>query len=469
MTVSRTEDECGCHGVILQLGSVSILYSVCSMRHRIRGRLWAGTCLARGGWRLGDGSRRELRGVERMGGSLIKNDWSGGAGEVDRIERGKTDSFGRKKRSLSMNRTAYSRGVLRPLERLLVLGTFSGLSEGDLLARFVCDRDESAFEAIVARHGPMVMGICRRLLAQSQDVDDAFQSTFLVLVKKARSLRDRELLGNWLYGVAVRVAMRARRDRLRRRSREQPVCALTAAIRDSDGEQSRAAIAAGCGSRAAAKEVSGADHPVLLRRHDPRPGGRATGLSGRNDTQPDGQGPRATAVTVEQTRVRANTAFHEHAASAEWRVSSELLARTVNAAIGVTARQSIAAGVITVSTPTLARGAIKTMPLFKMIKIAAIFVAIGAAGGGAGLAARQLGSERAGEAARSVSSPEPIEKAIQALEEARNQIKQRSRPAGRRRSGDQGTAEGAREPEGSDQASRSSAACLWSGMKSRKG
>lgn len=135
-----------------------------------------------------------------------------------------------------MNRTAYSRGVLRPLERLFVLGTFSGFSEGELLARFVSDRDEAAFGAIVARHGPMVMGICRRLLNHSQDVEDAFQSTFLVLVKKARSLRDCELLGNWLYGVAVRVAMRARRDRLRRRSREQPVCALTAAIRESDGE-----------------------------------------------------------------------------------------------------------------------------------------------------------------------------------------------------------------------------------------
>ena len=71
------------------------------------------------------------------------------------------------------------------------------------------------------------------------------------------------------------------------------------------------------------------------------------------------------------------------------------------------------------------------MPLSKMITVAAIFVAIGAAGGGAGLAARQLGSERAGEAARSVSSPEPIEKAIQALEEARNQIIQdRDRLAG---------------------------------------
>ena len=70
--------------------------------------------------------------------------------------------------------------------------------------------DESAFEALIARHGPMVLGVCRQLLRDPNDVDDAFQATFLVLVRKAGTLRRRDLLGNWLYGVAHRVATRAR-------------------------------------------------------------------------------------------------------------------------------------------------------------------------------------------------------------------------------------------------------------------
>src|SRR5262249_42178275 len=85
-----------------------------------------------------------------------------------------------------------------------------GATEGELLDRFIRSRDEAAFEALMARHGPMVLGICRRLLRDPNDVDDAFQATFLVLVRKAGTLRRRDLLGNWLYGVAHRVATRSR-------------------------------------------------------------------------------------------------------------------------------------------------------------------------------------------------------------------------------------------------------------------
>jgi RNA polymerase sigma factor (sigma-70 family) len=94
------------------------------------------------------------------------------------------------------------------------------LSDGELLERFVSGRDESAFAALVSRHGPMVLGVCRRLLRHAQDAEDAFQATFLVLVRKAGGIGRRELLGNWLYGVAVRVAGRARLTAARRRTRE---------------------------------------------------------------------------------------------------------------------------------------------------------------------------------------------------------------------------------------------------------
>jgi RNA polymerase sigma factor (sigma-70 family) len=106
--------------------------------------------------------------------------------------------------------------LIRQLERLYRRGTTIGLSEGELLERFVQTRDESAFEALLVRHGPMVLSVCRRYLRDSHDIDDAFQATFLILVRKAGALRRRDLLGNWLYGVAYKVASRARSMAARR-------------------------------------------------------------------------------------------------------------------------------------------------------------------------------------------------------------------------------------------------------------
>ncbi len=108
---------------------------------------------------------------------------------------------------------------LRPVNTLFSVGTSIGLSDRELLERFVGDSraaSESAFAALVARHGPMVMGVCRRALVDPHDVDDAFQATFLVLVCKARSVCVSDSLGRWLYGVSRRVARRARLAAARR-------------------------------------------------------------------------------------------------------------------------------------------------------------------------------------------------------------------------------------------------------------
>ncbi len=121
-----------------------------------------------------------------------------------------------------------SSGVLiRGLARLFRDGTSGGLTEGELVQRFVADGDESAFTLLVARHGPMVLGICRQLLHDPNDVDDAFQATFLVMVRKAASLRQSDLLGNWLYGVATRVAARTRAHSARRLARIAPHCEVS--------------------------------------------------------------------------------------------------------------------------------------------------------------------------------------------------------------------------------------------------
>ena len=96
--------------------------------------------------------------------------------------------------------------VLDSVARLFESGTVAALGESQLLDRFAAEGDPAAFEAILRRHGPMVLGVCRRVLDDPNDVDDAFQATFLLLVKKARSIRNRDDLGTWLHGVARRVA-----------------------------------------------------------------------------------------------------------------------------------------------------------------------------------------------------------------------------------------------------------------------
>jgi RNA polymerase sigma factor (sigma-70 family) len=112
-------------------------------------------------------------------------------------------------------------------EALRRLGRFGGLqgdlaqTDAQLLERFARRRDESAFAALVARHGPMVLGVCRRLLHDANDADDAFQAVFLVLARKAGAIPRQTLLGPWLYGVAWRVALRLRGRALRRRMHER--------------------------------------------------------------------------------------------------------------------------------------------------------------------------------------------------------------------------------------------------------
>jgi RNA polymerase sigma factor (sigma-70 family) len=111
-------------------------------------------------------------------------------------------------------------GVVRRLREVTSRHAAGERSDAELLREFVCSGDESAFTALVRRHGPLVLGVCRRVLRNGADADDCFQATFLVLVRKARSLRRPESLANWLYGVAYRVARKARVAAARRQAKE---------------------------------------------------------------------------------------------------------------------------------------------------------------------------------------------------------------------------------------------------------
>ena len=122
-------------------------------------------------------------------------------------------------------------GALQNVQALFNLGTIGGLTDAELLGRFADRRDdvaELAFAALLERHGPMVLRVCRSILRDEHDAQDAFQGTFLILVRRAASVRKRESVASWLHGVALRVAACARTAMTHRRKHEKRAVELTA-------------------------------------------------------------------------------------------------------------------------------------------------------------------------------------------------------------------------------------------------
>src|SRR5438105_2957622 len=113
--------------------------------------------------------------------------------------------------------------VIRHLGRVVLTRDSMRLTDGQLLRDYTGHRDSAAFAAIVRRHAPMVWGVCRRALDNHHDAEDAFQATFLVLVRKAASIAPPELLANWLYGVAHQTALKARSTSRKQKLRERQV------------------------------------------------------------------------------------------------------------------------------------------------------------------------------------------------------------------------------------------------------
>jgi RNA polymerase sigma factor (sigma-70 family) len=119
--------------------------------------------------------------------------------------------------------TSQISGVLQRLRRVLLLRDGAGLTDGQLLEDYISRGEEAALGVLVRRHGPMVWGVCRRVLRNHHDAEDAFQATFLVLVRRAASIVPREMVANWLYGVAHQTALKARATAAKRMQRERQV------------------------------------------------------------------------------------------------------------------------------------------------------------------------------------------------------------------------------------------------------
>ncbi len=113
------------------------------------------------------------------------------------------------------------------LRDLFGVGTATGLGDGQLLARYSCSNDAVAFEALLARYGPMVLATCRAVLKSEHDVEDAFQTTFLVLARKAHSIRCTDTLAGWLHRVANRAAVQTAVEVKKRQRKEAEVSAMT--------------------------------------------------------------------------------------------------------------------------------------------------------------------------------------------------------------------------------------------------
>src|SRR5437763_3160303 len=111
--------------------------------------------------------------------------------------------------------------VLLGLQRAVLVRSLAERTDGELLDLFLAQKSDAAFEVLVRRYGPLVFGICRRILHHAHDAEDAFQATFIVLMRKARSIVKRDALAAWLHGVAYKIAMRAKGMSVRRQRSER--------------------------------------------------------------------------------------------------------------------------------------------------------------------------------------------------------------------------------------------------------
>ncbi len=316
--------------------------------------------------------------------------------------------------------------AIKQIETLFDVGTLAGLLDGPLLQRFVDGRDGPAFEAIVARHGPMVFNVCRRILLEPVDIEDAFQATFLILVRKAGTLRDRRRLGPWLYGVAQRVASRARSQSIRRRSRERPEIVEAAVESESSADLERRELLAILDEelarlperlRAAVVlcDLEGRTYEEAARHLGVRPGTLKSRLASarrrlRHRLIRRGVAP-ATATLV------AGLA----ASSVRAAVPASLSASTVDAAVRCLMGRAAAAGAgsASVSVSILTEGVLTTMFLSKLRTIGAILLAAGTCAAGLGVLAQTPSQTQTQTGTRYDEPIRQLEQQLQSLKLAR--------------------------------------------------
>ncbi|HTU21362.1 MAG TPA: sigma-70 family RNA polymerase sigma factor [Gemmataceae bacterium] len=293
--------------------------------------------------------------------------------------------------------------VIQHLRRVL-LQENAGLTDGQLLGIFIESRDEAAFAALVKRHGRLVWNVCRRLLGP-QDAEDAFQATFLVLCRKAASIRRREMLASWLYGVAYQTALQARRTAARRRRWEKQVVDMPEpAVMETDLwhdlqpllDQELSRLPDNYQMVILLCDLEGKTRKEVARQLGLPEGTVASRLT------------RARAILAKRLARHglAVTGGTLAAVLSQKAVSASVPASTMKGVAVVAAGQVATTGALSVKVAALAEGVLKTMLLNKLVKLMELLLVLGVLSGGAGLIYHMQAAEPAKQ--RRVSSAPPV-------------------------------------------------------------
>jgi RNA polymerase sigma factor (sigma-70 family) len=277
--------------------------------------------------------------------------------------------------------------VIHHLRRTALRQDGAGLADGELLECYITRQDEAAFEALVRRHGPMVLGVCRRILRNSADADDAFQATFLVLVRKAASIRPRGMVSNWLYGVAHNTALKAKAMNNKRRVKEKEAGSMKKAeVAEEVWRQLQVLL-----DEEMCRLPDKYRVPIVLCDLE----GNTIKEAARHLEWPQGtlatrlaQGRRMLAKRLSKHDLTLSvgalaTLLSQGAASAS--VPAPLVISTIKAASLFAAGQAVMTGVVSATVTALTEGVLKTMLLNKLkgvLVAVALVVAVLAGGGG---------------------------------------------------------------------------------------
>lgn len=286
--------------------------------------------------------------------------------------------------------------IIQHLCRLVSSGKADELTDPELLDCFAAQQDEAAFAVLMRRHGPMVLAVCRRVLGNANDAEDAFQATFLILIRKAGSLSRPERLGNWLYGVAYRTALDARAHRSRRQARERQVAEMPASETAPDTvwqdvrpilddelnrlpEKYRAPLVY-CYLEGKTKEETA--------RHLGWPEGT---VSGRLARAKDLVRERLSRRGVTLTPAAFGVLLAANAAPAA--VPAPLLDTTLRVGLLFAAGQAASAGALAEPVAALTERVLRTMSLLKLKTAATVLLVLGLLATGAGVLAYQTWGE----------------------------------------------------------------------------
>ena len=266
--------------------------------------------------------------------------------------------------------------VVEHLRKTVLWQEEGHLSDGQLLDRFLETRDHAAFAALVHRHGPMVWGVCLRIVGHADDAEDAFQAAFLILVRKAAAVKPREAVGNWLYGVASHAALKARAASARVRAKEKQVTSMPDPAKDQrdDREELQRLLDQELGVLPDKYRL-----PVVLCDLEGRTRKEVAAqlkipegtLSSRLTTAHQMLAKRMARHGLAVSGASLAALFAQNAASAS--VPPAVVSAAINAATLVAASKGVVAGVVSTKVAALTEGVLKTMLLTKL-KMAALVV-----------------------------------------------------------------------------------------------